>query len=122
MRNRRASGRSATRSRGRSRRRFPGRASTGRTRLLLGASPDWYKSRAYRSRVVHEPRIVLAEFGLNVPDQKRILVHDSTAELRWLVVPERPAGTDGWSEDALARLVTRDSMIGTGLAREAEAA
>ena len=82
-------------------------------RLLLGPSPDWYKSRAYRSRVVREPRVVLAEFGLELPSGVDVVVHDSTAELRYMVVPERPAGTDGWSEEQLAAIVTRDCLIGT---------
>jgi nitrile hydratase len=86
-------------------------------RLLLGPSPDWYKSRAYRSRVVREPRAVLAEFGLELPAEVEVLVHDSTAELRYLVVPERPAGTGGWDEAKLAALVTRDCMIGTAVPR-----
>jgi nitrile hydratase len=84
-------------------------------RFLLGGSPDWYKSKAYRARVVREPRAVLAEFGLDLPDGIRIEVHDSTAELRYLVVPLRPAGTEGWSEDQLAAIVTRDCLIGTAL-------
>ncbi len=84
-------------------------------RYLLGAAPDWYKSRAYRSRVVREPRAVLAEFGLHLPDDVRIEVHDSTAELRYMVLPLRPAGTDGLDEEALAALVTRDCMIGTAV-------
>lgn len=84
-------------------------------RFLLGASPDWYKSRAYRSRVVREPRSVLREFGVELPDDVAVEVHDSTAELRYLVVPERPAGTDGWDEAALAAIVTRDCMIGVAL-------
>jgi nitrile hydratase len=86
-------------------------------RLLLGASPDWYKSRAYRSRVVREPRAVLAEFGLTLPADIRVAVHDATAELRYLVVPVRPAGTEGWSEEQLAGIVTRDCMIGVALPR-----
>ncbi|MFO1048013.1 MAG: nitrile hydratase subunit alpha [Geminicoccaceae bacterium] len=86
-------------------------------RLLLGPSPDWYKARAYRSRVVREPRAVLAEFGLVLPAGKSVVVHDSTAELRYLVVPERPAGTEGWSEADLAALVTRDCLIGTAVPR-----
>lgn len=86
-------------------------------RLLLGPSPDWYKARAYRSRVVREPRAVLAEFGLVVPSDKAVVVHDSTAELRYLVVPERPAGTEGWSEADLAAIVTRDCLIGTAVPR-----
>ncbi len=84
-------------------------------RLLLGPSPDWYKSRAYRSRVVREPRSVLAEFGLTLPEEVEVVVHDSTAELRYLVLPERPAGTESWPEERLAGLVTRDCMIGTAV-------
>jgi nitrile hydratase len=81
-------------------------------RMLLGIPPDWYKSRAYRSRMVREPREVLKEFGLDIPLQTQIRVHDSTADMRYLVLPMRPAGTGGWSEERLAALVTRDSMIG----------
>jgi nitrile hydratase len=81
-------------------------------RLLLGAAPDWYKARAYRSRVVREPRAVLAELGLELPEDVTVVVHDSTAELRFMVLPERPAGTEGWDEDRLASLVTRDCLIG----------
>ena len=83
---------------------------------VLGLPPTWYKSPAYRARVVAEPRAVLREFGLELPAETEIRVWDSTSEVRYLVVPERPAGTDGMSEDELAALVTRDSMIGTGLA------
>jgi hypothetical protein len=83
--------------------------------MLLGPSPDWYKSREYRSRVVREPRSVLAEFGLELPTDTAVTVHDSTAELRYLVLPERPAGTDAWSEKELAGIVTRDCLIGTAL-------
>ena len=83
---------------------------------VLGLPPVWYKSAPYRSRAVIDPRGVLAEFGVTLPADKQIKVWDSTAEVRYLVVPERPAGTDGMSEDQLAALVTRDSMIGTGLA------
>ncbi len=83
---------------------------------VLGLPPVWYKSAPYRSRAVIDPRGVLAEFGVTLPASKRIRVWDSTAETRYLVIPERPAGTDGMSEEALAALVTRDSMIGTGLA------
>jgi nitrile hydratase len=86
---------------------------------VLGLPPVWYKSAPYRSRAVIEPRSVLAEFGTALPADTEIRVWDSTAELRYLVVPMRPAGTDGWSEDRLADLVTRDSMIGTGLPRAA---
>ena len=82
----------------------------------MGLPPVWYKSPAYRSRAVIDPRGVLAEFGLELPAGKKIRVWDSTAELRYLVIPERPKGTDAFNEDALAELVTRDSMIGTGLA------
>jgi nitrile hydratase len=82
---------------------------------VLGLPPVWYKSFAYRSRAVKEPRAVLAEFGVVLPASTEIRVWDSTAETRFLVVPMRPAGTEGWSEEKLARLVTRDSMIGTGL-------
>ncbi|MBM3519035.1 MAG: nitrile hydratase subunit alpha [Alphaproteobacteria bacterium] len=88
-------------------------------RMVLGIPPDWYKSRPYRSRAVHEPRSVLAEFGTVIPDDVEVRVHDSTADLRYLVLPRRPAGTEGWSEAALASLVTRDSMIGVSLARSA---
>jgi len=82
-------------------------------RALLGMSPAWYKSRNYRSRVVREPRGVLSEFGVNLPEDVDVRVHDSTAELRYMVLPQRPAGTDNWSEDDLAALITRDSLIGT---------
>jgi nitrile hydratase len=85
-------------------------------RDLLGLPPSWYKSRAYRARVVREPRAVLAEFGTNLSDDVAVRVHDSTADMRFLVVPRRPAGTDKMSEDELAALVTRDSMIGVALA------
>jgi len=83
---------------------------------VLGLPPVWYKSAPYRSRVVREPRRVLAEFGVVLPESTQIRVWDSTAEVRYLVVPMRPAGTEGWNEDRLAALVTRDSMIGTGVA------
>jgi nitrile hydratase len=83
---------------------------------VLGLPPVWYKSAPYRSRTVMDPRGVLAEFGLTIPEASRIRVWDSTAEVRYLVIPMRPAGTDDWSVDRLADLVTRDSMIGTGLA------
>jgi nitrile hydratase subunit alpha len=91
-------------------------------RAILGRPPDWYKSFAYRSRVVAEPREVLREFGLELPENRRIAVHDSSADLRYLVLPQRPEGTEGMSEDELAALVTRDSLIGTDVphaAREA---
>jgi len=84
-------------------------------RNLLGLAPDWYKSRAYRSRAVSEPRKVLSEFGVNIPADIQVRVHDSTADMRYIVLPYRPEGTDGFDENALAALVTRDSMIGTGL-------
>jgi nitrile hydratase len=84
---------------------------------VLGLPPVWYKSAPYRSRAVKDPRGVLADFGLALPRETEIRVWDSTAETRFLVVPMRPAGTEGWSEERLADLVTRDSMIGTGLAR-----
>ena len=82
---------------------------------VLGLPPVWYKSAPYRSRAVIEPRAVLAEFGVELPAGTRVRVWDSTAETRFIVVPMRPPGTRGWSEERLARLVTRDSMIGTGL-------
>ncbi len=82
---------------------------------VLGLPPAWYKSHAYRSRVVMEPRAVLREFGLDVPEEVEVRVWDSTAELRYLVVPRRPAGTDHLDEEALAALVTRDSMVGTAV-------
>jgi nitrile hydratase len=84
---------------------------------VLGLPPVWYKSAPYRSRVVRDPRGVLAEFGVTLPASTEIRVWDSTAEVRYLVIPERPPGTEGLSEEALATLVTRDSMIGTGLAK-----
>ncbi len=80
---------------------------------ILGIAPNWYKTAAYRSRAVREPRGVLAEFGVSLDDNIEVRVWDSTAELRYLVVPERPAGTDSWDEAALTALVTRNSMIGT---------
>ena len=81
---------------------------------VLGLPPAWYKSPEYRSRVVREPRKVLAEMGLTLPSEVEIKVWDSSADLRYLVVPERPAGTEALNEEALARLVTRDAMIGVG--------
>jgi len=81
-------------------------------RMVLGIPPDWYKSRAYRSRVVREPRAVLEEFGTHLPDTVTVRVHDSTADMRYLVLPMRPAGTEGLDEVQLAALVTRDAMIG----------
>jgi len=85
-------------------------------RALLGIPPSWYKTRAYRARAVREPRAVLAEFGFVLSADMRIRVHDSTADLRFIVVPQRPAGTEGWSEQQLTRLVTRDSLIGVATA------
>lgn len=82
-------------------------------RALLGMSPAWYKSSSYRARVVREPRKVLAEFGVHLADGIDVRVHDSTAELRYMVLPQRPAGTGDWTEEQLAALVTRDSLIGT---------
>jgi nitrile hydratase len=84
-------------------------------RFLLGLPPDWYKSRNYRSRAVREPRAVLAEFGTEIPDTVELRVHDSTADMRYLVLPRRPAGTEGMDEAALASLVGRDAMIGVAL-------
>jgi nitrile hydratase len=81
-------------------------------RMVLGIPPDWYKSRAYRSRAVREPRAVLAEFGTRLPDHVTVRVHDSTADMRYLVLPMRPAGSEGLDEAKLAALVTRDSMVG----------
>ncbi|MBP5858031.1 nitrile hydratase subunit alpha [Marivibrio halodurans] len=80
--------------------------------FLLGKSPDWYKSRNYRSRVVREPRAVLAEFGTHIAPEREVRVHDSTADMRYMVLPMRPGGTDGWSEEALAALITRDALVG----------
>ena len=82
---------------------------------VLGLPPVWYKSMPYRSRAVIEPREVLKEFGVSVTDEREVRVWDSTAEIRYLVIPERPAGTGGWSEDQLAEIVTRNAMIGTGI-------
>lgn len=87
-------------------------------RSILGQPPAWYVSRNYRSRAVREPRAVLAELGLVVPQEVDVRVHDSTADMRYLVLPMRPAGTEGFSEEQLAQLVTRDSLIGTALARK----
>ena len=86
---------------------------------VLGLPPVWYKSAPYRSRAVIDPRGVLADFGVTLPPGVEIQVWDSTAEIRYLVVPERPPHTEGWTEERLAELVTRDSMIGTGLAKSA---
>ena len=87
-------------------------------KVLLGIPPAWYKSREYRSRAVVEPRAVLAEFGCHVPDDVEVRVVDSTADLRYFVLPKRPAGTEGWSEERLAELVNRDSMIGVSFVRD----
>ena len=84
-------------------------------RPVLGLPPDWYKSRAYRSRAVRAPRALLAEFGTIIPEETEIRVHDSTASMRYLVLPMRPAGTETWSEEQLAAIVTRDSMIGVAV-------
>jgi nitrile hydratase subunit alpha len=88
-------------------------------RALLGLPPDWYKSRSYRARAVREPRAVLREFGTELPGDVAVRVHDSTADMRYLVLPMRPAGTEGLNEAQLAALVTRDSMIGVSLPRVA---
>ncbi len=84
---------------------------------VLGLPPSWYKSPAYRSRIVREPRAVLSEFGLDVPEGTEIRIWDSSSDMRYMVLPVRPQGTDELSEDELAALVTRDAMIGTGLAK-----
>jgi nitrile hydratase subunit alpha len=84
-------------------------------KMLLGVPPAWYKSLAYRSRTVVEPRVVLSEFGLDMPSSTEVRVHDSTADLRYIVLPERPSGTDAWTVDELAAIVTRDCMIGTAV-------
>jgi nitrile hydratase len=84
-------------------------------KMLLGIPPAWYKSLAYRSRTVVDPRGVLAEFGVSIADEVTVRVHDSTADLRYIVLPMRPKGTRGWSEEQLAAIVTRDCMIGTAL-------
>jgi len=91
-------------------------------RALLGLPPSWYKSRAYRARIVREPRAVLAEFGLRIPDDVTVRVLDSTAVTRYLVIPLRPNGTEGWNEEQLATLLSRDAMVGTAVAREATVA
>lgn len=85
-------------------------------RMLLGLPPDWYKSRNYRRRAIREPRAVLQEFGTMVPANVDVRTHDSTADMRYLVIPRRPAGTQNWTEQQLAALVTRDSMIGVAFA------
>ncbi len=84
-------------------------------RILLGLPPEWYKSKPYRSRMVREPRKVLAEFGTKIPAKVQIHVHDSNADMRYMVLPMRPAGTDGWDEQRLAQIVTRDCLIGVAV-------
>ena len=86
-------------------------------RALLGYPPGWYKSFAYRSRAVREPRAVLAEWGTQLPDDVEIRVVDSTADYRWMVLPMRPAGTDGWSAEKLASIITRDALVGVAVPR-----
>ena len=86
-------------------------------RMLLGIPPDWYKSRNYRSRMVREPRKVLAEFGLRIDEKTQIRVQDSSADMRYMVLPMRPAGTEGWSEERLAALVNRDCLLGVAVPR-----
>ena len=90
-------------------------------RALLGLPPDWYKSREYRSRTVREPRAILAEFGTTIAEDVEVRVHDSTADLRYLVLPMRPEGSEGLDRDALEPLVTRDCMIGVSLPRDPQA-
>jgi nitrile hydratase subunit alpha len=84
-------------------------------RMLLGMPPAWYKSSQYRARVVHEPRQVLSEFGLVIPRDMNIRVHDSSADMRYMVLPMRPSGTDGWNEESLAELVSRECLVGTAV-------
>ncbi|MEO1505015.1 MAG: nitrile hydratase subunit alpha [Pseudomonadota bacterium] len=84
-------------------------------RNVLGLPPDWYKQRAYRTRAVREPRTVLKEFGVELPRETALRVHDSTADMRYLVLPKRPDGAEGWSEEQLAEIVSRDSMIGVAV-------
>ena len=84
-------------------------------RTILGLPPDWYKSKSYRSRAVIEPRAVLEEFGTAIPDDVSVRVHDSNADMRYLVLPMRPEGTESWDEDRLAGIVTRDCMVGVAL-------
>ena len=92
------------------------------TRAWAHRRPLWYKSSAFRARAVRRPRALLAEaFGLDVPGTTQLAVHDSTADLRYMVLPERPAGTEGWDEDRLRQLVTRDSMVGVATARASPA-
>ena len=84
-------------------------------RTLLGMPPSWYKSRSYRSRVVHEPRAVLEEFGTIIPESREVKVHDSNADMRYLILPQRPKGTIGWTEEALSQLISRDHLVGVGI-------
>jgi nitrile hydratase len=86
-------------------------------RALLGYPPGWYKSFAYRSRAVREPRAVLAEWGTQIPDDVEIRVVDSTADYRWMVLPMRPKGTEGWSAEKLASIITRDALVGVAVPR-----
>jgi nitrile hydratase subunit alpha len=86
----------------------------------MGLPPNWYKAAPYRARVVIEPRKVLAEFGVDVASDVEVRVWDSNAEIRYMVLPMRPAGTDGWSEEKLAGLVTRDAMIGTDIPKDSD--
>jgi len=85
--------------------------------FVLGRPPDWYKSAAYRSRVVRDPRIVLKEFGTEIARDREVRVHDSTADMRYLVLPQRPKGTEGWSAEALETIITRDTMVGVAECR-----
>ncbi|MDA9815775.1 nitrile hydratase subunit alpha [Alphaproteobacteria bacterium] len=87
-------------------------------RTLLGMPPSWYKSRSYRSRVVHEPRKVLEEFGTTIPETKEVKVHDSNADMRYLILPQRPKGTDGWSEKELSELISRDHLVGVRIPKD----
>ncbi len=88
-------------------------------RTILGLPPDWYKSKSYRSRAVNEPRQVMAEFGTELADDVTVRVHDSNADMRYLVLPQRPKDTDGWSEEDLAKLVTRDCLVGVSFPKNA---
>lgn len=88
--------------------------------FVLGRPPDWYKSAAYRARVVRDPRAVLREFGTEIAPERELRVHDSTADMRYLVLPMRPGGTEGWSETELAKLATRDTMVGVAECRMAQ--
>ncbi len=88
-------------------------------RTILGLPPDWYKSKSYRSRAVHEPRQVMAEFGTEIADDVTVRVHDSNADMRYLVLPQRPKDTDGWSKEDLAKLVTRDCLVGVSFPKSA---